>query len=429
MKKALVLAGGGTRGCYQNGVIKALRELGRDDWNIVTGTSIGALNGALVVQKDYEALDDLWTNLTSDQIISGSLPADFRLETMINERNLIASLFKNYVRERGADISPLIERIQAMFNPEKFFASEIDFGCMTVSGTTHKPVYVTKQMMKENGADWLISSASAYPAFPVHRFAEGEYIDGGYFDNMPVDMALQMGAEEVIAVDLHSVPVHPVYLDRPQIAYIFPQIDSGSFLDFRPETLRKLEKAGYNDTMKKFGRYDGVKYTFSHQYELPEWFGKFYLDLLMLETRIRNATNINEAFRSDSLICDRLKARQHKQVLKEKDIYYGLMDSLMEMTGADPVHVYGRTEAVHMILAAFAPAASEDFTVLPELDMQQVREYTKTLDRKGIVEKIIHSNLYPSHVILPESIRLTVYPFEDALAHFVIYMMKELGEK
>ena len=167
-KKALVLAGGGTRGAYQNGALRALRELGKDDWNIVTGTSIGALNGALAVQGDYDAMNDLWMNLTSDQIIKGKFPADFRLETLVNERNLLTSLFKNYVRDGGADISPLITRIGKMFRPEAFFASEIDYGCVTVSMSARKPVFVTKEMMRTHGKDWLASSASAYPAFPVH---------------------------------------------------------------------------------------------------------------------------------------------------------------------------------------------------------------------------------------------------------------------
>lgn len=49
-KKAVVLGGGGSRGSYQVGVWKALLELGFD-YEIVTGTSVGALNGALMVQK------------------------------------------------------------------------------------------------------------------------------------------------------------------------------------------------------------------------------------------------------------------------------------------------------------------------------------------------------------------------------------------
>ncbi len=429
VKKALVLAGGGTRGAYQNGALRALRELGKDNWNIVTGTSIGALNGTLVVQGDYNAMSDLWLNLTSDQIISGKFPEDFRLETLVNERNQLTSLFKNYVRDGGTDISPLILRISRMFRPEAFFASEIDFSCVVVSVATRKPVFVTKEMMKQYGRDWLIASAAAYPAFPIHKFDEGEFIDGGYYDNLPIDLALRMGAEEVIAIDLNTHPQHPVFLDRPQITYIFPQIELAPFLDFGRETLRKYDIAGYNDVMKKFGRYDGVKYTFMRQYEVPEWFGQFYLELLKLETRIRNATNINERLRSDSVVTDKLKARMHKAVLSEKDIYYGMMDSLLDMIGADVCQVYSLLEAEKLILAAFAGTVEPDYVYIPSPYLKSVLEYVKTLDQKGIVEKILHRLFYPSHEVVPDNIMLTVYPFEDALARFLMFMMKGLVNK
>ena len=49
MKRALVLSGGGSRGAYEIGAWQALRELGvRLD--AVYGTSIGAINAALVAQ-------------------------------------------------------------------------------------------------------------------------------------------------------------------------------------------------------------------------------------------------------------------------------------------------------------------------------------------------------------------------------------------
>lgn len=56
IKKAVVLSGGGAKGGYQIGVWKALREIGFKP-DIVTGTSIGALNGALMAMGKYrEAL-------------------------------------------------------------------------------------------------------------------------------------------------------------------------------------------------------------------------------------------------------------------------------------------------------------------------------------------------------------------------------------
>ncbi len=53
VQKALVLAGGGARGSYQVGLWRALMEL---DWHpqIITGTSVGSLNGAMFVLDQYE---------------------------------------------------------------------------------------------------------------------------------------------------------------------------------------------------------------------------------------------------------------------------------------------------------------------------------------------------------------------------------------
>ena len=58
-KTAVVLAGGGSRGAYQIGVWKAMREL-HIDYQLVAGTSVGALNGALMVQQEYDKALQVW---------------------------------------------------------------------------------------------------------------------------------------------------------------------------------------------------------------------------------------------------------------------------------------------------------------------------------------------------------------------------------
>ena len=67
-KTAVVLAGGGSRGAYQIGVWRAMKELGIS-WDIVTGASVGALNGALMVQGDYDVAQSLWENITSKEVM------------------------------------------------------------------------------------------------------------------------------------------------------------------------------------------------------------------------------------------------------------------------------------------------------------------------------------------------------------------------
>ena len=59
MKYGLVLSGGGSKGAYESGCMKALQELGYH-FDIVTGTSIGLL----VAQEDYQKLYELWDTLS-----------------------------------------------------------------------------------------------------------------------------------------------------------------------------------------------------------------------------------------------------------------------------------------------------------------------------------------------------------------------------
>ena len=59
---AVVLSGGGAKGAYQIGVWRALRKL-NIKYDIITGTSVGALNGAMMVTGDYKRAYKIWKNL------------------------------------------------------------------------------------------------------------------------------------------------------------------------------------------------------------------------------------------------------------------------------------------------------------------------------------------------------------------------------
>ena len=66
--RGLVLAGGGARGSYQVGVWRALMEL---DWHpqIITGTSVGSLNGAMFALDLYETARDMWLSIRSQDVM------------------------------------------------------------------------------------------------------------------------------------------------------------------------------------------------------------------------------------------------------------------------------------------------------------------------------------------------------------------------
>src|SRR5262245_17993672 len=59
----LVLCGGGAKGAYQVGVWKALREKGVTKFEIIAGTSVGALNAALVANGDIKRAEHVWEQI------------------------------------------------------------------------------------------------------------------------------------------------------------------------------------------------------------------------------------------------------------------------------------------------------------------------------------------------------------------------------
>ena len=73
MKRAIVLSGGGSKGAYQIGVWKALRKM-KIKYDIVTGTSIGSVNGIMMVQKEYHKAKYLWDNISYDDIFNVKFP-------------------------------------------------------------------------------------------------------------------------------------------------------------------------------------------------------------------------------------------------------------------------------------------------------------------------------------------------------------------
>ena len=65
---ALVLSGGGAKGAFQVGALKVLKERGYT-FDAVSGVSVGALNGSMLVTDQFEALLKIWNKLTPDMVV------------------------------------------------------------------------------------------------------------------------------------------------------------------------------------------------------------------------------------------------------------------------------------------------------------------------------------------------------------------------
>ena len=259
MKRAIVLSGGGAKGAYQIGVWKALRKL-KLDYSIVTGTSVGALNGAFFVQKDYLKAVHMWYHMSFSHVFE-HMDGDYH--TLEGKKNILLTYAKG-ILNGGMDITRLEETLDKYLSVKRFYHSPIDFGLITVNLSDMKPVPICKKDIKpQELKDYLIASASCFPAFPVKEIHGKKYVDGGYYDNIPIHLALDLGADEIIAVDLKAIGLKKKVKDcSVPITYITPRCDLGSFLVFDKTLARRAMRLGYLDTMKTFHKLEGNYYTF-----------------------------------------------------------------------------------------------------------------------------------------------------------------------
>ena len=115
----LVLEGGGAKGAYQIGAWKALKEAGIRIKGIA-GTSVGALNGALICMGDLEKAESLWENISYSQIMSVD---DKVMEDIFKQKKISRDALKDmmdYISAGGVDITPLKELIAECVDEEKF---------------------------------------------------------------------------------------------------------------------------------------------------------------------------------------------------------------------------------------------------------------------------------------------------------------------
>lgn len=255
MKRAVVLSGGGSKGSYEIGVWKALRRL-HIKYDIVTGTSIGALNGALMTQKTYLKALYIWHKLSLEYLFEQQPKSD-------TKKDILMLYGDNFFKNGGMDIKKIEGIIRKAINMKRFYKSDIDYGLITYNFSTKKPLVISKKdISKDKLVDYLMASATCYPAFQMKDIDGDKYIDGGFYDNLPINLAIELGATEAIIVDLRAPGLKKLPKGNIKTTYIKPKNKISFFLDFNSEQAKINMNFGYNDTMKAFKRLDGDYFTF-----------------------------------------------------------------------------------------------------------------------------------------------------------------------
>ena len=129
-KYALVLAGGGTKGAYQIGALKALKKLGIEI-EAITGASIGAINGAIVAQGDLDRLEDLYNHIKLEDILELSDKNKIESDGDIFRSKNVYKLMREIVKKKGISNLALRKTLDKYLDVDKLYKSKIEFGLVT----------------------------------------------------------------------------------------------------------------------------------------------------------------------------------------------------------------------------------------------------------------------------------------------------------
>lgn len=381
--KALVLAGGGAKGAYQMGVWKALRKL-KIKFDIVTGTSIGALNGALIVQNTYLRGVRLW--LTTDFYkLFGE-----ELKEVSDVKKAIKLYSKNLINQTGIDTDRYERFVDKYINIDKIYTSNINYGLVTYNLSDRKPHLVTKNKTdRKKLCDFIVASTSCFPAFEMKEIDGDKYIDGAYYDNLPINLAIDMGAKEVVAVELDSIGIRRDVKNKDvKVKYIMPSCDLGNFLVFDKKTIKRNMKIGYNDTMKTYGKLDGIYYTFKKD-DLEKNYKKYGNDFAYTAKRMIGINN--------KRIINQLSAITfYKRLIKNSFNDKKTMDKSLELLGeifdVPNYKVYDISLYNHILKMKF-----ENYEDSELININQLKKlnFEKVVNRKHIVKAIYTYMLKP----------------------------------
>lgn len=280
MKKALALCGGGSLGAYEMGVWKYFREHGFD-FDIITGTSIGAINGAMIAADRFDEAMDLWDTIRVSDIMTNGIDFDrnFLKNIDVTRDSNWSKFVSGFRQNKGADTAPLMKMLEERILPLRVNHSKKQFGVVVCRFPSFKEEDILVNDLRDDQVvDYIMASASCWPVFPVYEIRGVEYVDGGWRNNLPIDFALRLGADEVVAVLLNSLPhaQRRELFDLPNVTLIQPSLSQGSFLAFTHSAIESNIQLGYLDAGKTFGTYSGNRVTLERTSGLKTYAQRYY---------------------------------------------------------------------------------------------------------------------------------------------------------
>ena len=189
-KTAFVLGGGGLLGANEVGMLRALLERAVMP-ELIVGTSIGALNGAVLAAdpslKGVARLAGLWGSVEDSGIFSGSMFG--RITTLARTRT------------HAHPGEPLRELIEKQLTVTRIEELMIEFQCVAASIERAAEHWFTEGPI----ADAVLASSAVPGLLPPVRIGDEHFFDGGLVNSIPVDRAVSLGANLIFVLQVGRI--------------------------------------------------------------------------------------------------------------------------------------------------------------------------------------------------------------------------------
>lgn len=265
----LVLGGGAALGAYEAGVWMFLYEYGISaNVRSVAGSSVGSLNGVLIVSHDVKGLWDLWNNLEPSEILESrySSDSDSEMQKKVHKHyetiHTVNKVPSGSPRCGGFFISGtghFKETIEKKLNYQRFSSSNINFLLTRVKvGGAGTLEYVDKKdlLSRQSVVDNLLAGAAAKALFDCYQIGDQSYRDGGQAprgDNIPWEKLESTYAPDMMIIislvrgDDRRLPKGDKY-----VVFKLNRVYSiaSDEISFSKSFTRKLFLDGYKDAQK-----------------------------------------------------------------------------------------------------------------------------------------------------------------------------------
>ncbi|MFN8489938.1 MAG: patatin-like phospholipase family protein [Caldilineaceae bacterium] len=183
---AFAFSGGASLGAVQVGMLRALRTAGIQP-DLIVGTSVGALNGAVIADQGLDAgieqLTDLWTHTRCTDLFPGGALAQL---------GCLLQTGRSLFRQDG-----LLRLMQATLGARTFAALKLPLGVVATELRNLRSALFTQGSLHAA----LLASSAIPGLLPSVTINHRAYVDGCFTANVPLAAACQMGAASIVVLD------------------------------------------------------------------------------------------------------------------------------------------------------------------------------------------------------------------------------------